>query len=74
MVEDTTRSHRSLHVPIVEVGEATVDEFRWLVKDLASMKMQDRFVETLAASSGYCAGYFVEKSAVIRILSAKLLS
>jgi class 3 adenylate cyclase len=75
LVDDITRSNKRLRIPIVEVGEATMDEFRFLLKDVGDVRrVADTLIETYYESSGHCAGYFVEKSAGIRNLSGKMMS
>jgi hypothetical protein len=58
----------------VEVGEATMDEFRSLTSELSDTGVEDRWLETHVAATGHCAGYFIEKSAGIRNLSGNMLS
>jgi hypothetical protein len=70
VVEDITRSHKRLRIPIVEVGEATLEEIRGLFLALSDMEVEDRWLETYAKASGYCAGYFVERAASTRRLAA----
>jgi class 3 adenylate cyclase len=71
VVEDITRSHKRLHVPIVKVGEASMEEFRSLFRDLSDMEVEERWLNTYAKSSGYCAGYFVERAASVRKRAGK---
>jgi class 3 adenylate cyclase len=72
LVQDITRSHTSFSVPIVEIGEASLDELRTLFRDLWDMEVEDRWLETYAEASGYCAGYFIERAAAVRSLSSEL--
>jgi class 3 adenylate cyclase len=72
LVQDITRSHTSFSVPIVEIGEASLDELRTLFRDLWDMEVEDRWLETYAEASGYCAGYFIERAAAVRMLSSDL--
>jgi hypothetical protein len=74
LVDDITRSHKRLHVPVVEVGEAAMDEFRFLLKDVGDVRVADALIKTFYEASGHCAGYFIEKSAGIRNLSGKMMS
>jgi class 3 adenylate cyclase len=71
VVEDITRSSKRLRIPIVEVGEATLEELRAMFRDLSDMECEDRWLETYAKASGYCAGYFVERAATTRRLAGK---
>jgi len=70
IVADITRSHRSLHIPIVTLGEASREELRTLFQDLSDMDMEERWLDAYAEASGYCAGYFIERAAGIRKLSS----
>jgi hypothetical protein len=45
----------------VEVGEAAVEEFRFLLKVWGRGVVDTTIEETYYESSGHCAGYFVEK-------------
>jgi hypothetical protein len=72
LVDDITRSHKRLHIPVVEVGEATIDEFQAAMTDLADTVADERWLETYFETSGHCAGYFIEKSAGLRKLSGKM--
>jgi hypothetical protein len=74
VVEDITRAHRHFSVPIVKVHEAKKEELRTLISDLADMKVDELWLEAHAEASGYCAGYFIERTAAIRTLSGKLWS
>ena len=65
VVDDITRSHRSLSVPIIEVGEASLPQLRHLHHTMTSLRFDDRLVYTLGAASGYCPGYAIERSAAI---------
>ena len=69
IVADITRSHRSLHIPIITLGEATREELQTLFRDLADMEIEERWLDAYAESSGHCAGYFIERAAGIRKLS-----
>jgi len=71
VVEDITRSHKRLHIPIVEVGEASMEGIRTMFRELADVEVDDRWLETYAVSSGYLAGYFVERVAAIRQLAGR---
>jgi class 3 adenylate cyclase len=71
VVEDITRSSKRLRIPIVQVGEASLDELRSMFRDLSDMECEDRWLETYAKASGYCAGYFVERAATVRKLAGK---
>jgi hypothetical protein len=74
IVDDITRSHKALHVPIVKVGEAPLSELCTMFHDLSDMELEDRWLEAYAQASGFCAGYFIERAAAIRKLSGKLWS
>jgi class 3 adenylate cyclase len=74
LVDDITRSHKRLRIPVVEVGEAAIDEFHSLLTDVGDVRVDQRLIETYYETSGHCAGYFIEKSAGIRNLSGKMMS
>ena len=65
LVDDITRSHRNLSVPIVEVGQATLEQFKELTSTMTMSTFSDRLLYTGSAAAGYCAGYFIERVAAI---------
>lgn len=65
IADDITRSHRSLSAPIVEVGEATLDQFKECFNAVTDSTFHERLIYTGASASGYCTGYFIERSAAI---------
>jgi len=71
---DIMRSNRNLRIPIFEIAEADSEELRNLFRDLSDMECEDRWLDVYCESSGYCAGYFVERASTCRILSSKLWS
>jgi hypothetical protein len=73
LVDDITRSHKHLHIPVVEVREATIDDLHSALTDLADTVAEERWLETYFETSGHCAGYFIEKSAAIKNLSGKMM-
>jgi hypothetical protein len=72
LVADITRSDKRVHIPIVQVGEATLEETRALFRGLSDMEVEDRWLETYAKASGYCAGYFVERAVSVRKLAGMM--
>jgi hypothetical protein len=72
LVNDLTRSHTSFTIPVVEIGEASKSELRVLMRDLADVEVEDRWLEAYAEASGYCAEYFLERVTAVRDLSAEL--
>ena len=66
VADDITRSHRSLSVPIIEVGPASLEQFREMTSSTMSVsRFDDRLLYAGSAAAGHCAGYFVERSAAI---------
>jgi hypothetical protein len=74
VVEYITRSQGSLHIPIIQLGEAHKEELRTMFRDLSDMEVEDRWLDAYSEASGNCAGYFIERTAAIRVLSGKLWS
>lgn len=72
IIEDITRGNKSLEVPIVEVGEAPAHELRTMFRDISDMEVEDRWLNVYAQSSGYCAGYLMQRADTVRNLSGKL--
>jgi len=72
VVEDMARSQ--LNIPIIRLGEARKEELRRMFRDLSDMEVEERWLDAYAEASGYCAGYFIERAAAIRVLSGKLWS
>ncbi|EEC45052.1 predicted protein [Phaeodactylum tricornutum CCAP 1055/1] len=72
IVEHIARSHQRIRIPILTVAQTDIESLRTMFRDLADMNVSDRWLTTYAQGSGYCAGYFVERSAASRILSAQL--
>jgi len=56
-------------VPVITLGRVSTEDLRLLFRDLSDMEVHDRFLQTYAESSGYCAGYFVERAAAMRRIS-----
>lgn len=67
IAQGITRSMSSLYVPVLEVGEATHEELRALFRHICDVEPDDRLLNCYAESSGFAAGYFIER--VIGILS-----
>jgi len=63
VADDITRSHRRLKVPIIEVGEATVEQMREMITSNTHAQIDDSFVYTTSAAAGHCAGYYIERIA-----------
>jgi hypothetical protein len=74
VVADIARNQASVHVPIVQLGEAEAEDLRTMFKDLSDMEVEDRWLDAYSEASGNCAGYFIERTAAIRLLSGKLWS
>lgn len=60
--------------PLFTLGPVGENDLRMMMRDLADMEVSDRWLEIYAQSSGFCAGYFVERAAASRIISGVLWS
>lgn len=74
VVNNIVRYQGSLHIPIIQLGEARREELRIMFRDLSDMEVEDRWLDAMSEASGNCAGYFIERAAAIRVLSGKLWS
>ena len=66
------RSHSMYDIPIVTVGQASEEELKILCEEIADAKVSDRWLKTYSLSSGFCAGYCVEKMSAGRKISGQL--
>lgn len=66
------RSHSKYDIPIVRIGRASLGELKVMCEELIDASVSDRWLKTYCHSSGFCAGYFVEKMAACRAISARL--
>jgi hypothetical protein len=69
---DIVRSHTSFKIPIITLGEASKEELRTLFRDLADIEVEERWIDSYAEASGYCAEYFLERAEAVRNMSAEL--
>ena len=60
---------RAAKVPVITLGRVSSEDLRLLFRDIADMEVHDRWLQTYAESSGYCAGYFIERAAASRRMS-----
>uniref|UniRef100_A0A7S3P845 Guanylate cyclase domain-containing protein n=1 Tax=Amphora coffeiformis TaxID=265554 RepID=A0A7S3P845_9STRA len=67
-----SQSGTRVKIPVITLGRVSTEDLRLLFRDLADMEVHDRFLQTYAESSGYCAGYFIERTAAMRRISATL--
>jgi hypothetical protein len=74
VVEDITRSHRSLRIPVFKLVEAPKEQFRSAFRDIADMEVEERWLDAYTESSGFCAGFFVERIAASRNISGLMWS
>jgi hypothetical protein len=74
LVNDITRSHKALNIPIVTVGEVTADDLRAMAMQVTGLAIADRGIKATALASGYCVGYFAERQAAYRNISSRLWS
>lgn len=61
IAEDITRSMSSLYLPVFEIGRASREDLRALFLHICDMQAEERLIDCYAESSGYAAGYFVER-------------
>jgi hypothetical protein len=71
IMHDITRSHSSLNIPIVTVGEATKLELQTMTYEISGIRPSQRFMDAATLSCGNCAGYYAERSGGLRNLSSK---
>ena len=69
-----SHSGSRMKAPVITLGRVSAEELRLLFRDLSDMEVHYRWLETYAQSSGYLAGYFVERAAASRKISGKLWS
>lgn len=66
MISDITRSNASLHVPIIEVCEASDKDLKTVVQDVTGCTVSSRWIETFGQASGGCVGYCLDKAFSLR--------
>jgi hypothetical protein len=74
IVNEITRSHKSLSIPIVTVGEATKEELQAMSMQITGVAIAKRHIDVSGPASGFCAGYFAERNGAYRNVSSKLWS
>jgi hypothetical protein len=74
IVNDVTRSHASLNIPIIKVGEVTKVELANMSYVISGVTPSQRTLEATGPASGYCVGYYAERVGVYRNMSSKLRS
>ena len=74
IVNDVTRSHKSLNIPIIKVGEGTVDELRAMSDVISGVVPSERMLNASALACGLCIGYHAERMGAVRNLSSKMWS
>lgn len=65
IAESIKRSHKTLSVPLIEVDEASIDQFRELTSTMTGARFDERLLYVGSAAAGQCAGYFIERAAAI---------
>jgi class 3 adenylate cyclase len=76
IVNSLVRSHREFKIPIVEVGQASLDEIRTMVGGMAFKSREEIdaiWLRTCATASGFCTGMFVERIAAITVSQFSLV-
>lgn len=68
------KAYSRRRAPIITLGRVSDEDLRLLFRDLSDMDVHDRWLRTYAETSGYCAGYFVERAAASRTISGYLWS
>lgn len=72
IVDDITRSHKSLYIPIITVGEGTVDELGYMSDGISGVVPSERMLRAAAQASGHCVGYHAERMGAVRTISSKM--
>lgn len=72
VVHDITRSHKSLSIPILNVGAATKAEMQTMTAEISGIVPSKRFMNAAALACGHCAGYYAERSGGLRNLSSQM--
>lgn len=61
IAEDITRSMSSLYLPVIQIDKASREDLRALFLHICDTEAEERLIDCYAESSGYAAGYFVER-------------
>ena len=72
ILEDITRTHKTLEIPVIPVGEATTEELSSLLSDVTTLGIDELWQSVSAEAAGNCTGYFMERNAAFKNLSAEL--
>lgn len=72
IVNDITRSHKSLSIPIIKVGEGTVDDLRSMSGVISGIVPSQRMAHAAALACGNCVGYHAERMGALRNMSSKM--
>ena len=65
-------SHSKYDVPVIRLGQVSKDGIRNMCRELVDLDVSDRWLEIYSLTSGYCAGYCVERMAASRVISGQL--
>jgi class 3 adenylate cyclase len=69
IVQELVRAH-TIHVPIIEVAEATKEELKIFVQKSVDLGVEDYWLDTYAKTSGCRPGYLFQRIRRLRIISA----
>ena len=72
MKDRISLSHSKYDVPVITLGQVSKDGIRNMCRELTDLDVSDRWLETYSLTSGYCAGYCVERTAASRVISGQL--
>lgn len=72
MKDRINRSHSKYDIPIIRIGQASEEELKALCEEVSDASVSDRWLKTYSQSSGFCAGYCVEKMFASRKISGRL--
>jgi class 3 adenylate cyclase len=72
VVTSLQRSHRNLDVPVVEVGQSSLDDIKQKVHQLSGEGVgvaDEEWFRFNAVASGFCTGMFIERIAALQVTS-----
>lgn len=61
IAEGITRSMSSLYLPIIQIGQASWEDLHALCLHVCDTEAEERLIDCYGESSGFAAGYFVER-------------
>lgn len=67
-----TRSESKYDLPVITIGKVSRGDLGRMFREIEDMEAHERWLKIYGESSGYCAGYFVERVAASRFISEQL--